>query len=83
MIGKKLLLKKSTKGQRQPEGIASKVETREKAPESLLLPVQGHGCHKHSFWGTQQGAFLCEPGFEPWLVASQLEDLSSCYKHVL
>lgn len=66
-----------------PKGIASKVKTQEKAPDSLFLPVRGHGCHKHScFWGTQQGAFLCEPGFEPWLVASQLEDLSLCYKNV-
>jgi hypothetical protein len=33
----------------------------------------------------QRGDFFFwrEPGFEPLLVASQLEDLPPCYKHIL
>ena len=45
---KETIAKKVNQGAKTPsEGIVSKVETREKAPESLLLLVQGHGCHKH------------------------------------
>ena len=59
----------------------------EKAPGSSLLPLQGHRCHRLSqilLGNTVRGLFFFwEPGFEPWLVASQLEDFPPCYKHVL
>jgi hypothetical protein len=58
----------------------------EKAPRSSLLPLQGHRCHRLSqilLGNTVRGLFFWEPGFEPWLVASQLEDFPPCYKHVL
>ena len=54
---------------------------REKAPKSWLFTVKGHCCRKlglHQYFlgtGTRSKeaiSFLREPGFEPWLVASQV-----------